>query len=127
MTMAKIATLSVDEPVNIDMNRLGQIVSELGQATATEVIGAALEQLALALGRTSTALERGELARAVSHAEQLSRLAWQVGLVTLAAVAVDVGRCAECRDMGALAATAARLKRIGNRSLLEIWDQPDPA
>lgn len=122
--MAKIARLSVDEPVNIDMNRLEEIVSELGESNASDVIGAALEQLALALDRTLTAIERGELARAVTHAERLSRLSWQVGLVTLAAVAVDVGRCAEQRDLGALAATGARLNRIGNRSLTEIWDPP---
>ena len=122
--MAKIARLSVDEPISIDMNRLEEIVSELGESNASDVIGAALEQLALALDRTLTAIERGELARAVTHAERLSRLAWQVGLVTLAAVAVDVGRCAEQRNLAALAATGARLDRIGNRSLTEIWDPP---
>lgn len=123
--MAKIARLSVDEPINIDMNRLEEIVSELGESSASAVIGAALEQLALAMARTLSAGEQGDLRGVVTHADRLSRLAWQVGLVTLAAVAVDVGRCAERRDFSALAATAARLKRIGNRSLTEIWDQPD--
>ncbi len=60
----------------------------------------------------------------MTHAEQLARLAWQVGLVTLAGVAVDVGSCAERQDKNALAATSARLHRIGNRSLTEIWERP---
>lgn len=122
--MAQIARLSVDEPVNIDMKRLEEIISELGENNASDVIGAALEQLALALDRTLTAIERRDLGRVVAHAERLSRLSWQVGLVTLAAVAVDVGRCAERRDLRALGATGARLDRIGNRSLTEIWDPP---
>ena len=122
--MKKIAVLDVDEAVRIDLQRLEQIIHELGEATAVQVIGAALEQLALALTRTLAAGEVGDLADVVTHAEQLARLAWQVGLVTLAGVAVDVGSCAERQDRAALAATSARLRRIGNRSLTEIWEAP---
>ena len=89
--MSKIAVLTVDEPVRIDLRRLEQIIGELGEATAVQIIGTALEQLALALTRTVAAAERIDHVGAVTHAEQLARLAWQVGLVTLAAVAVDVG------------------------------------
>lgn len=124
--MTKIAPLAVAESITIDMHRLAEIVHELGEATAAHVIGAALEQLALALTHTVAASENAELAKVADNAERLSRLAWQVGLVTLAGVAVDVGSCAERRDMDALAATTARLKRIGNQSLTQIWDQPDP-
>ena len=123
--MTKIAVLTVDETVRIELQRLEQIIQELGEATAAQVIGAALEQLALALTRTLAAGEAGDAAGVVTHAEQLARLAWQVGLVTLAGVAVDVGSCAERQDRTALAATSARLHRIGNRSLTEIWEAPD--
>ena len=122
--MSKIAVLTVDEPVRIDLRRLEQIIGELGEATAVQIIGTALEQLALALTRTVAAVERIDHVGVVTHAEQLARLAWKVGLVTLAAVAVDVGSCAERRDRAGLAATSARLQRIGNRSLTEIWEVP---
>ncbi|RCW88304.1 hypothetical protein [Paracoccus lutimaris] len=122
--MTKIAVLTVDEAVHIDLQRLEQIIRELGEATAAQVIGAALEQLALALTRTLAAAEKTDLVEVVTQAEQLARLAWQVGLVTLAGVAVDVGSCAERQDRSGLAATSARLRRIGNRSLTEIWDAP---
>lgn len=122
--MTKIAVLTVDETVRIELQRLEQIIQELGEATAAQVIGAALEQLALALTRTLAACEAGDAAGVVTHAEQLARLAWQVGLVTLAGVAVDVGSCAERQDRTALAATSARLGRTGNRSLTEIWETP---
>ena len=122
--MTKSAVLTVDETVRIELQRLEQIIQELGEATAAQVIGAALEQLALALTRTVAAGAAGDLAGVVTHAEQLARLAWQVGLVSLAGVAVDVGSCAERQDRTALAATSARLHRIGNRSLTEIWEAP---
>jgi hypothetical protein len=122
--MTQIAVLAVDETIRIDLQRLEQIISELGEATATQVIGAALEQLALALTHTLAAVEKDELAEVVAHAEQLARLAWQVGLVTLAGVSVDVGSCAERQDRAGLTATSARLRRIGNRSLTEIWEAP---
>jgi hypothetical protein len=124
VNMTKIAVLTVDETVRIELQRLEQIIQELGEATAAQVIGAALEQLALALTRTVAAGAAGDLAGVVTHAEQLARLAWQVGLVSLAGVAVDVGSCAERQDRTALAATSARLHRIGNRSLTEIWEAP---
>ncbi len=127
VNMTKIAVLTVDETVRIELQRLEQIIQELGEATAAQVIGAALEQLALALTRTvaaGAAGAAGDLAGVVTHAEQLARLAWQVGLVSLAGVAVDVGSCAERQDRTALAATSARLHRIGNRSLTEIWEAP---
>ena len=120
----KIAVLAVEEEILVDMQRLEQIVTELGQDTANYVLGAALEQLAQALTNTVTAAGREDLATVVSQADRLSRLAWQVGLVSLAGVAVDVGRCAETRDLPGLAATAGRLRRIGNRSLTEIWEPP---
>ncbi|MDP5306595.1 hypothetical protein [Paracoccus spongiarum] len=122
--MAQITALAVSEPVRVDARRVGDIVSELGETAAQNVIGLALEQLAGALTATDAALEAGDLAQAVAHADRLSRLAWQIGLLSLAGVAMDLGSCAERRDMGALAAVRARLLRVGNRSLTAIWDRP---
>lgn len=120
--MTKIATLPVHDAIRIDVQRLEQIVRELGEDRAAQVIGAALEELALALRRTILAAGQDDLAAVAGCADRLSRLAWQVGLVTLAGVAIDVGACAEGRDRIALASTAARLERIGNRSLTRLWD-----
>ncbi len=120
--MKNIAQLRVEDDVNIDQQRVSEIVNELGQTAAENLIQAALEQLALALQQVMSAAAQDDLAQVVYHVDRLSRLAWQVGLVTLAGVAVDVGRCAEMRDLQGLAATLARLERIGARSLTEIWD-----
>ncbi|MBU3031094.1 hypothetical protein [Paracoccus marinaquae] len=121
--MAQITALAVSEPVRVDARRVGDIIGELGETAAQNVIGLALEQLAGTLTATDAALEAGDLAQAVAHADRLSRLAWQIGLLSLAGVAMDLGSCAERRDMGALAAVRARLMRVGNRSLTAIWDR----
>lgn len=123
--MPNIRVLPVEEEVNIDQHRLTEIVTELGEPAAYDLIGAALEQMAIGLRQTLCAARTDDLAQIVTHADRLSRLAWQVGLVTLAAVAVDVGRCAERCDCHALPAVLARLERIANRSLTRIWDGSD--
>ena len=121
--MANLMVLSVQEPVQVDARRLAEIVDELGETAAHDVICMALEQLAQALSDARQAALTGDMAELASRAEMLSRLAWQVGLTSLAGVAVDVAACAERRDGIGLAATLARLMRIGNRSLTEIWDE----
>lgn len=123
--MTRIAVLAMDEPVRIDTQRLEQIIRELGEDTAVQVVCAALELLAQVLRRTIAAARQQDLADTATCADRLSRLAWQLGLSSLAGVAVDVGTCAERRDGTGLAATAARLERIGNRSLTGLWDIRD--
>ncbi|MBO9453941.1 hypothetical protein J7376_04190 [Paracoccus sp. R12_1] len=121
--MAQIKALAVSEPVRVDARRVSDIISELGETAAQNVIGLALEQLAVALESTDRALADGDLALAVDHADRLSRLAWQIGLLSLAGVAMDLGALAERRETAALAAVRARLMRVGNRSLTAIWDR----
>ncbi|MFN3526591.1 MAG: hypothetical protein ACK4YU_10910 [Paracoccus sp. (in: a-proteobacteria)] len=102
---------------------MGDIISELGETAAQNVIGLALEQLAGALTETDSAIRSGDLGAAVADCERMSRLAWQIGLLSLAGVAMDLGSCAERGDAVALAAVHARLMRVGNRSLTAIWDR----
>ncbi|WP_372803034.1 hypothetical protein [Paracoccus seriniphilus] len=121
--MAQIVPLTMSEPVQIDARRVRDIVSELGESAAQNVIGIALEQLAVALQATDAALTAQDMAQAVAQADRLSRLAWQIGLLSLAGVAMDLGSCIERGDLAALSAVQARLMRVGNRSLTAIWDR----
>lgn len=121
--MAKITALAVSEPVRVDSRRVGDIVTELGETAAQNVIGLALEQLAGALTAADRAIDRADLPEAARQCDLLARLAWQIGLLSLAGVAMDLGGCAERRDPAALGAVHARLMRVGNRSLTAIWDR----
>ncbi|UXU75839.1 MULTISPECIES: hypothetical protein [unclassified Paracoccus (in: a-proteobacteria)] len=124
--MPQIASLAPRENIHIDPQRVDQIVAALGEKAGMQVVIATLEQLARALGRTLQAGHQDDLGGVAQGADQLSRLAWQIGLVTLSGVAIDVGRCAELRDRQSLAATLARLERVGRRSLTELWDRDVP-
>ena len=125
--MGNLTVLAMQEPVQVDVRRLGEIVNELGESAAQTIICAAMEQLAAALAGAREAAMAGDMARLAERAELLSRLAWQVGLPGLAGVAVDVLACAERRDATGLAATLARLMRIGHRSPTEIWEGTLPS
>ncbi|TXB70091.1 hypothetical protein FQV27_06515 [Paracoccus aurantiacus] len=121
--MMKVASLGVDEPIRVDNGRVQDIVNELGETAAEGLIQMALEQMAIALGTLKDSARRMDDGAVVVQAERLSRLAWQVGLVSLAGVAVDVADCARRHESVALTATLARMDRIAARSLTEIWEE----
>ena len=121
--MSKIAPLGVAEPIRVDAGRIQNIVTELGGSAAEGVIQLALEQMASLVEGVLESARQGDDAAVVSQAERLSRLAWQVGLVSLAGVAIDVADCAHRHEAVALTATLARAVRVANRSLTEIWDE----
>ena len=121
--MSKIAPLGVVEPIRVDAGRIQNIVTELGEVAAEGVIQMALEQMATSVEGLLDSARRGDDAAIVTQAERLSRLAWQVGLVSLAGVAIDVADCARRHEAVALTATLARAVRVANRSLTEIWDE----
>lgn len=125
--MAQIMALAVSEPVRVDSRRLGDIVTELGETAAQNVIGLALEQLAGALTAADKAIRSADLPEAARQCDLLARLAWQIGLLSLAGVAMDLGCCADRGDPVAIGAVHARLMRVGNRSLTAIWDRPQLA
>ena len=81
--MANLAVLALDEAVRLDAGRVGEIVDELGELAAQNVMGIALEQLAQALATARGAAMAGDMAALVAQADLLSRLAWQMGLVSL--------------------------------------------
>ena len=81
--MAQISALAISEAVRVDSRRVAEIVAELGETSAQHVIGLALEQLAAALTAVDGALDDADLAQAAAHAERMSRLAWQIGLLSL--------------------------------------------
>jgi len=123
--VADISCLHHQEGVRLDPVRLVALYAELGEARAEVVIGRAMEELAaklLALQRVASAQARAPV---IAGADQLCALAAQVGMTSLVDVGHDVAACAQAGDAAALAATLARLVRIGDRSLTAVWDLQD--
>ena len=117
--------LQQSETVRLDPDRLEELYHQLGEAGAENVVCRALEELAVRLSYTERCYREFQLDDMRKSARSLVAIAEQIGMQTLARVALDVTRCIDDQDRIALAATLSRLLRIGERSLHEIWDFQD--
>ncbi len=122
---ADISELPLGEPARFNPGQLEKLCDTMGETRAEA-------EVAYALGRLSTLL--ADLSRLGRHAnpcdlQQLLtavvRDAGLIGMATLARVANNVLDCLASGDPTALAATLARLERVGERSIHAIWDLED--
>ncbi|WP_397544007.1 hypothetical protein [Roseovarius salis] len=113
--------LRQDETAGFDPGRIDDLFTQLGPAAAEELVCRTLEELAARLTHAERCHRRGRLDEMRKTARGLCGVSDQLGLVLLARVARDVIACAELGDRVALAATLARLLRVGERSLTEVW------
>ena len=123
--VGKITLLEQKEAVRIASDRLEQLYLQLGQTGAEDVICRALEELAVRLSYTERCLREGKLREMRKSARGLIAIADQIGMERVALVAQDVVTCIDNQDHVAMEATLARLLRIGECSLFEIWDLQD--
>lgn len=124
-TLEQVTLLKQNEVVGLDADRLEELYSQLGEAGAENVVCRALEELAARLSHTERCYREIRITDMRKSARSLIAIAEQIGMLKLAQVAGDVTRCIDEADRVALAATLARLLRIGERSLSEIWDLQD--
>ncbi len=124
-----IHELRHSEPVRLDKVRLAEIVARLGPRGADDMVSRAMEELAVQLARVHKNYGRARMGDVVEAAAVVARIAAHVGMPGLSRVARDVGwlaRPARSRNNDvALAATVARLVRIGEDSLMQVWDLQD--
>ncbi|MEM7520635.1 MAG: hypothetical protein AAF307_06310 [Pseudomonadota bacterium] len=113
------------ETIKVDQDRLGELYAELGEASAEDVVCRAMEELALRLSHCEALFRDGSWATLRKNTRSLIAIADQVGMYALSQVARDVTKCIDCGDTVAVAATLARLLRIGERSLMAVWDIGD--
>lgn len=123
--MMGVLQLKPTEPVTVDPDRLGALYHQLGEAGAEDVVCRALEELAMRLGQCERLYRAERWDELRKNSRSLIAIAEQIGMAGLARVAADVTRCLDQGDGTALAATLARLIRVGERSLTAIWDLQD--
>ena len=121
----QIITLAQNEIVRLDSDRLGELYAQLGEAGAEDVVCRAMEELAVRLSHSERLFRQNEMSDLRKSARSLVAIAEQIGMHSVARVAQDVTQCIDDGDRVALAATLARLLRIGERSLTAIWDLQD--
>lgn len=109
----------------LDNDRLNDLYSQLGQHAAEDVVCRALEEMAARLSHIEKSYREGDWDDLRKNARGLGAIADQLGIVALAKVARDVKTCVEVGDPVAIAATIARLMRVGEVSLTEVWDMQE--
>lgn len=123
--MADITVLVVTETIKVDKRRIQDFIMELGEDSASRVVQRATHRLQCNLKAIERAVLQLELKKMASHAEKLSRLAWQIGLVSLSNVATDLGNCAEQDNMEGVLVVNERMMRVGQQSLALLQDTKD--
>ena len=123
--MERVTLLQLKEQVRVDADRLGQIYAQLGERSAEDTVCRAMEELAARLAHIEKLHRKSELVGLQKQVQALVPIAEQIGMPLLAHVAFDVEHAASCGDAVALAATLARLLRVGERSLYAVWDLQD--
>ena len=114
-----------NETVRLDRERLGTLYAQLGEAGAEDVLGRAMEELAVRLTCGERFFRQSRFDDLRKIARSVAAIADQIGMHMLARVARDVAICVDALDDNGTAATLARLLRIGERSLTAVWDVRD--
>ncbi len=120
-----VTALRLEEPARFNPDRLERLCDEIGEVRAEHEVARALEVINIrirALARLDPCDRRNDLATPI---RVLVATSDRIGMATLARVGRDVLTSLEQRDTVALAATFARLIRVGERSLHSIWDLED--
>lgn len=117
-----VEKLRPEAVAQVDRERLDDLYVQLGTSGADGVVSRAMEELAVRLGRVEKCHKRGEMDELRRAARSMIAISEQIGMQTFASVAKDVSDLASGDDGTALAATVERLTRIGENSLLAIWD-----
>jgi hypothetical protein len=117
-----IITLNPAEHVRLDRDRIVELGMRLGPVGAEDLISRTMEDLAVMLARIGRAYQAVDLAELARTAADIRQHAAHIGMTKLARVAADVEDLARGKDSATLAAVVDRLSRLGERSLMAVWD-----
>lgn len=120
--MPQVLKIEPSEPVLLDEDRLTALYAQLGEAGAEDVVSRAMQELSARLAECGHLYTDGNYRRLRKSARSLIAISEQVGLPRLAQVAGDVTTCLDKEDEAGLGATLHRLLRIGQTSLVMIWE-----
>ncbi len=117
-----IQAINLTEMVQFDKERVAQIVARLGQRNADDVIARTMEELAVQLAKVHRDVDRGLTGEVQTAAAKIAEFSAHIGMPSLSVAAQNVANATQTNCSSALAATTARLDRVGEASLLQVWD-----
>ncbi|MBU2963753.1 hypothetical protein KO516_23575 [Citreicella sp. C3M06] len=121
----QVAVLSPSEKAGLNPERLEGLYQRLGAQEGEDVLCRAMEELAYRLGQADRFYETSDFAEMRKCTHTLGAIADQIGMSALTRISADVVQCIDDGDAVALAATLARMARVGERSLYAVWDLQD--
>lgn len=120
--MTNVTQLRLTEHVQVDIDKIDALYSEMDPVQAEGVVCRAMEELAQRMAQCEKLYHAAALDELRKSSRSMVAIADQIGMPVMAKVARDVAICAEQRDHIALSATVTRLMRTGEGSLTAIWD-----
>ena len=120
-----VSRLRPEEPASFNPERLERLCDEIGEVRAEHEVASALQTISVHLQDIRRIHPVEDADCLTGPTRQLAAVSDRIGMATLARVARDVLACIGDGDLVALAATHARLLRVGERSIHAIWDLED--
>lgn len=122
--MGSIATLHHREAIVVDNLRVAQIFRNMGAPCAESSIMARVEALTTTLHRMDAMVAGGAIADIPALARQARESAHAIGLISLSSVLGSLDQACKAGDWPAAKALWHRACRVGDASLMMLWDLP---
>lgn len=119
-----VTAIAPEEPARFNPECLEELCLKIGEVRAEAEVAQALHRISEVLP-TVDALTRSDDKCFVVAIGQIAQDAEMIGMATLSRVARSVLDSHANGDQTALAATLARLDRVGERSIHAVWDLED--
>lgn len=122
--MGAVVTLHHRESVVVDKRRIARIFRSMGAPCAESSIIIQVQALASRLHRIDAHLKRDDLTELSAVAAKACQTAQSIGLLSLATVLGNLQQVSLNGDATAIRAVWQRCRRVGDASLVELWQVP---
>lgn len=120
--MAAITRLKPSEAIQVDSTVVAGLFRSHGAVVAENLLMEYVETITDRIMTLET--ESKDAPQHVNHARSLAQLADEIGLTSLARSLHGVAQAAQEGNAAALPVLWDRVKRIGDKSLVMLWDLP---
>lgn len=122
--MSTIVQLRQREAVSVDSIQISALFRRLGAAQAEATIIDGIEALSAQLRQIEPLCRNKQIDTIPVIVQKSRELALDLGLVSLATVLGALGDASRQNDVTATTALWERVKRIGDRSFVDLWELP---